>query len=396
MNVRADSGRFFAHITILGLLLTTQVVFLSLPDALVETFVRMCRPLLYAGATIFCFVFFGKDEHTVVNGRRGVQAAVFGAALYVMAMLAAGILFGFGRNSMAPGLAAVLGNLWIYAVTAVLSEILRLKLISGTPSRRRAFLTVVLTLVYTFVQLDSLRRVANLDAHGLTDLIFTVFFPALALNSVLSFMAFGGSLRTLLILRCTFSLLPVLLPILPNLSKAIWSVLSSAMLFITVVVYHLAVNGKSIQLRRLAKRRAGVPKKPIWFLLVSVTFSVLLAAFILRGFAVYPVVVLTGSMKGAIEPGAVMIVEKLRPENVRDTVLEGDIIQFTYGSKEVIHRVAECRCHASGERFYITKGDANPAADINPVELSQVVGIVRASIPYIGYPFVLVNTIIVG
>ena len=396
MSVRASSGRFVAHLIILGLLLAAQFVFLSLPGAFVEIFIRMCRPLLYAGVVIFCFVFFGRDEDAALNGGRGAWVAAFGAVLYVLTMFAAGILFGFGKNTMATGIAVVLGNIWIYASTAVLSEILRVKLIIGTPSRYRAFLVVALTLVYTFVQLDALRHAVSLNASGKTDFFFSAVFPALALNSVLSFIAFGGSLRSLLILRCTYSLIPVLLPILPSITRAAWAVLSSAILLVTVIVYHLTVNSGSVQFRQLTKRRARKRKKPVWVYLIPVTFAALFSAFILRGFAVYPVVILTGSMKGAIEPGDVVFVEKLRPDDVYGAVSEGDVIQFTYRNMEVVHRVAECRRNASGDWIYITKGDANPAADANPVETPQIVGIARANIPYIGYPLLLFNTMIAG
>jgi hypothetical protein len=51
----------------------------------------------------------------------------------------------------------------------------------------------------------------------------------------------------------------------------------------------------------------------------------------------------------------------------------------------------EFRYDDSGERIYITKGDANTIADINPVGADQVLGVARAYIPYIGYPAVLMR-----
>jgi len=392
MERKTDNGKFASYLLILGLLILSQIVFLRLPDEWIAPFTHVCRHVLYVGAVIVCFVFTGNEEHT--KSRHGVHAAILGAALYVITLITAGALFGFGKNTMAPSIAAILNNLWTYATIAVLSELLRSLIIAGTPPRRRALLATALTLVYTFAQLDALRGIVIVDAVSALDFFCTALFPALVLNSVLSSMAYEGSRIPLLILRCVYSLTPVLTPVLPNISKAMWSFLSCAILFVTFLAYHRTVNGVSAPLRRLEKRRSKYQKKPVWVFLIPIFFFALLAAFILRGFAVYPVVVLTGSMRETINPGAIVFVEKLRPEDVYNAVQEGDIIQYAYRDMEVIHRVSEYRFDASGKRTYITKGDANPASDANPVVGEQVLGIARAYIPYIGYPFVLVNAMI--
>jgi signal peptidase len=101
-------------------------------------------------------------------------------------------------------------------------------------------------------------------------------------------------------------------------------------------------------------------------------------------------------MAGMIDSGSIVIIQKLPTEEIASTISEGDIICYQYRQIEITHRVISFHDNAAGERVYITKGDANPAEDINPVEMKQVVGIVRSKIPYIGYPALLVRNFLGG
>jgi signal peptidase len=98
-------------------------------------------------------------------------------------------------------------------------------------------------------------------------------------------------------------------------------------------------------------------------------------------------------MTGAVDRGALVIVQKLQPEGVVSVVSEGDIICYRYKKVEMMHRVVGLSYDAAGERVYITKGDANPAADAAPVEPEQIIGVYKAQIPHMGYPVVLFRTI---
>ncbi len=62
------------------------------------------------------------------------------------------------------------------------------------------------------------------------------------------------------------------------------------------------------------------------------------------------------------------------------SIQTGDIILYDLNSMQVIHRVIE----VNGDS-YITKGDANNTADLNPVSSTQVKGKYLFSIPYLGY-----------
>lgn len=99
--------------------------------------------------------------------------------------------------------------------------------------------------------------------------------------------------------------------------------------------------------------------------------------------------VITGSMKPQFNPGDLIIASNL---NNLNSVKVGTII--TYVNKEnvlVTHRVTKIN-NKDGVNTYITKGDANPVADIEPVSTNQMQGIYKTKIPYLGYVGMFVKT----
>ncbi len=84
-------------------------------------------------------------------------------------------------------------------------------------------------------------------------------------------------------------------------------------------------------------------------------------------------VVISGSMSGSIEINDMIII------HAEDTYTTGDVITFYSGNSLVTHRIVD-----DTERGFITKGDANNAADLYPVPITDVVGKVVLVLPGIG------------
>lgn len=121
----------------------------------------------------------------------------------------------------------------------------------------------------------------------------------------------------------------------------------------------------------------------------------LVAPFVVYAFppvvgADHSYVVLTGSMRPAIDPGDVVIVQSVPA----GAVAIGDVITFrTSGSDvPVTHRVVDVTEDANGGPAFATKGDANEDPDARVVPAGQVVGRVVFTIPYIGYVVEFVNS----
>lgn len=95
----------------------------------------------------------------------------------------------------------------------------------------------------------------------------------------------------------------------------------------------------------------------------------------------------TGSMEPAVSAGSLACIATDRGEEPR----EGDIIAFmpdTNGAA-LLHRIVAIDPDTGTIR---TKGDANPAEDRTAINPEDVIGVMRWSVPYLGYALETVGT----
>lgn len=89
----------------------------------------------------------------------------------------------------------------------------------------------------------------------------------------------------------------------------------------------------------------------------------------------------TGSMEPTIKTGSLVFVNRVPAGSIRP----GDVITYVNPRNQaqtITHRVQEIRKH-NGQRQFVTKGDANDAAD-KPFGPNRIVGRVNLSVPYVG------------
>lgn len=98
-----------------------------------------------------------------------------------------------------------------------------------------------------------------------------------------------------------------------------------------------------------------------------------------------PYTILTGSMTPTYPPGTLVVVREVPPEDL----VTGDVVTFQLRSGEravATHRVVGVgRSTVDGEVVLTTQGDANAAADAEPVRAVQVRGRVWYAVPYLGH-----------
>lgn len=93
------------------------------------------------------------------------------------------------------------------------------------------------------------------------------------------------------------------------------------------------------------------------------------------GYEMYHVI--SGSMEPTLPVGSLIYVEILTPEEIQAE----DIIAFRSEGTVITHRVLRNRM-VEGE--FVTKGDANAAADMNTVLYEELIGRVKYHIPVLG------------
>jgi len=92
-----------------------------------------------------------------------------------------------------------------------------------------------------------------------------------------------------------------------------------------------------------------------------------------------PSVVVSGSMRPAIEVGDVVL---LRPVADGDVGVDTVVLYDSADRGRVLHRIVQVQ----PEGAYVTMGDANPTPDSDPVQTEQLRGAAVLLIPWIGGP----------
>ena len=85
------------------------------------------------------------------------------------------------------------------------------------------------------------------------------------------------------------------------------------------------------------------------------------------------------------------VFKKTKPKDIK----AGQILVFKKGNRIVTHRVIYVEKNEYSYRFK-TQGDANNAPDAYKVEQSEVLGVVKRRIKYVGYPTLWFNDVYTG
>lgn len=128
------------------------------------------------------------------------------------------------------------------------------------------------------------------------------------------------------------------------------------------------------------------------FLFILLTMFTFVSSKAMRGetsfFGFQLKAVLSGSMEPKIQTGSLI---SIKTGGDRSRFKKGDVI--TYRTKEnivITHRIV--KVERNGQQ-YITKGDNNNGADLEPVNVDQIIGQYTGfTLPYIGYVTNLANS----
>jgi signal peptidase len=99
----------------------------------------------------------------------------------------------------------------------------------------------------------------------------------------------------------------------------------------------------------------------------------------------------SGSMSPKIDKGDAVIYEKFDGKNMPK---KGQILVFHKNKKIIVHRIVDVVDINDKEKIYYTKGDNNDSPDGYPIEIKDIVGVVKTRIKYIGIPSVYISELI--
>lgn len=143
-------------------------------------------------------------------------------------------------------------------------------------------------------------------------------------------------------------------------------------------------SARRTRLRRRHLRRAVTLGEA----LVGVTVVVILTltTFVPAIMGWVPLTVFTGSMRPEIPPGSLVVVRSVSEEEANSLGTGAVVTYLPVSGSDVLvtHRIVAVTAVEDGTSLYTIQGDANPTPDPDLVRPSQIRGIMRYHVPYLG------------
>lgn len=302
-------------------------------------------------------------------------------ALAIIASLATGVLDGFGESPYDQSPLGMLTNL-IYLGTFVIGlEFSRAWLINRVFRSNPTLGVALVSLLLALFWFPASTLTTLTDNLKIVQFAGTTLFPAISENLLASYLALLGGAWPAIIYRGTWLAFEWLFPILPDpgwVTKALAATFIPLICLTLVRQYYLDEKKSRKELAREENPQGN---------LITGIIAIIIVWFCAGVFAIFPSVIVSGSMLPIIKVGDVIIVQKITAAEVQT----GDIIQFKTENIRVAHRVIDIR-EENKQRVLVTKGDNNQSADTDPVLPEQVAGRVIGIIPKIGWPSMIIHS----
>jgi len=372
---------------------TIHTTFISIPLHIFDLYNFALRPAVYTVLTLAVYVFMGRDSRIIRKAYWANMIAVLAVVVLGIVLLATSFLFGAGINIMAENPRVVINSMWERGLILVLGDLMRYKLIKSSGKRNRIGIVVALTIVFAYAQMNALWLVVHGDVM-ISAVFFESVFRTLVISSVTSYFSIKGSFFSVIFVNFIYTMFPYLLPTLPHVSQLAMSLIVSGLVVGVAIIYSIFVNESRQTQRQQEKRAERYAQKSILNYAFTGLFMAVLVVFFAGIFPIYPKVILTGSMTGTFDRGSVVFIQRVREGEAYLLIGEGYPIHFiNHGGVPIIHRVIGFSYDTHGERQYLTRGDASELADPFPVSQNEVLGIARASLPFVGYPRIFLQSV---
>lgn len=311
-------------------------------------------------------------------------------AIYYIAIYLFGLFLGFNRNIYSLSIATILKNIIPIIFLIPLSEILRY--ILNTKIKNNYYLLGLSIIIFTLIDVTFTLRALNFkDFYLVLKIVGLFILPSLGKNFLLTYLSVKISFKPNIVYRYLMELPKYIVPIVPNFGNYVESIVYITFpILVFIIIYNKfrKVEKKNV----IIKSKNNKKSKFIYYIIII--FLIMTVTLTSGYFKYQAIVIATGSMKPNINKGDVVITKKITDEDIEKLQL-GDILVFNRDNKIIVHRIYKIY-NSGNEIFFQTKGDNNNAPDGYLIETSEVIGVVKLNVRYIGYPTIALYDSIKG
>lgn len=326
---------------------------------------------------VFLILTLGFEKNKALFRLDAMQIVFIYSIMYIIFIYLLGLIVGFVKNPYNLSFISILKNVIPFIIIVVLQELTRYEMLCKGKSKKIHIFIIVLVFIFFDISI-------NIRSYNLNSLLEVYKFigelllPSIATNLMLTFISYKTGYKAPIIYRLILGIYPFIVPILPNTGIYINSILSLILPMFIFVRINSLIMKVDINLLRPYKVKIS---------LLSVFIIILFGSIYILNFGLlkYKTMAIgSNSMYPKIKVGDVVVIEKLK-ENFELQI--GDIVAFEYNDKIVVHRVT--RAYSVNDEICIrTKGDNNTEEDLNETCGDNIIGVVKFTIPKIGYPAV--------
>ena len=334
--------------------------------------------MLIMGALSIFLLGFKKDTNTSTKVNIFYKAFAL-IMLYFIITYLSGLLVGFNRNAYSSKPIMIFKNIFAPIVFYICIEIYRYVNINSINKNNKLY--IFITAALSILEILVIVRFSKIhNSLGVFKAITLNIIPIIITNFVMSVMCRYSGLRTTIFYRLIMNIYIYLVPIMPNISDFINSVLY---ICFPLILYKYTLNDVIDKKERI-KTGLDISSVVVW----TGTAGILL---LISGLLPLCIVgVASESMSPKIDKGDAVVYKKIKNDS---DIKVGDILVFKQGDKTIIHRLVEKKIE-DNTIYYVTKGDANNTSDGKEITIGDIKGVVSFNIKFIAYPSIFLNDLI--
>ena len=340
-------------------------------------FISAAFMILITSLSIYLYG-FKKSRNTKLE-KEVVSISRIVIIIYFVIIYGIGVFAGFLKNAYSLKFFGILNNIFSPIIIAICIELLRYIFLEANKNHNKSI--VLITIAIILLDLSINMRVLDFSSKSeIFKIITSMGLPIIIKNMVFTYVSNHIGYKIPIIYRLFVDMYIFIVPILPNISEYIISVLGICIPFTLYLLSNrlIELNEKGIEY--------NYRKKAFSFTDVPFILLIIILAYLISGYFKYSIIGIgSESMTGKINKGDAVIVMKVKSEK---DFKKGDIITYEYNGKTIVHRLVEIK-EENGKKKYITKGDANITEDNVDLYIDDIKGVVKLRFPYIAYPSIL-------
>lgn len=341
-------------------------------------------PFILFICDLIFFLVLGSEK----SNKRLNKIIDFDVFMFLMVFLILYYLFGIVIGYAKSNNYLTLYGLTVFIIPTILKIVFKehLRKLILTKSGNNKFLIIYTVLL--FIMIDVLPALSMLKISNMHDVfifIALVLLPSITFNISATYINMKVGYMPVIIYLLIFSLYQYIVPIVPNPSEYLKAIIDFILPILILFKVRKIVNKYSDENKEIDR---NYKKSAIILLIIPIMLTIIIIYFVSGYFKYYALAIASGSMNPVFDRGSVVIIEQVNDKyDNYNKLKEGKIIAFKAEKNTVVHRLIRI-VNVGDEIFYYTKGDANKKEDDYLIKKENIIGIVKFTIPYIGYPTV--------